>query len=57
MVAATLVLLGNEWQKREVLPRLLAGDALPCLGYSEPDAGSDVAAVATKAVPATATSG
>ena len=50
MVAATLVLLGNDWQKGEVLPRLLSGDALPCLGYSEPDAGSDVAAVATRAV-------
>jgi alkylation response protein AidB-like acyl-CoA dehydrogenase len=50
MVAATLVLLGNDWQKGEVLPRLLAGEALPCLGYSEPDAGSDVAAVATKAL-------
>ena len=50
MVAATLLLLGNDWQKGEVLPKLLAGDALPCLGYSEPDAGSDVAAVATRAV-------
>lgn len=50
MVAATLVLLGNDWQRTEVLPRLLSGEALPCLGYSEPDAGSDVAAVATRAV-------
>src|SRR5690606_9817 len=32
------------------LPDLLRGDALVCLGYSEPDAGSDVAAVATRAV-------
>jgi alkylation response protein AidB-like acyl-CoA dehydrogenase len=50
MVAATLVLEGNEWQRTEVLPRLLRGEILPCLGYSEPDAGSDVAAVATRAV-------
>jgi alkylation response protein AidB-like acyl-CoA dehydrogenase len=50
MVAATLLLVGNEWQRTEVLPRLLSGDAVPCLGYSEPDAGSDVAAVATRAV-------
>jgi alkylation response protein AidB-like acyl-CoA dehydrogenase len=50
MVGATLLLLGNEWQRTEVLPRILAGEALPCLGYSEPDAGSDVAAVATRAV-------
>jgi alkylation response protein AidB-like acyl-CoA dehydrogenase len=50
MVAATLVLEGNEWQRAEVLPRLLRGEILPSLGYSEPDAGSDVAAVATRAV-------
>jgi alkylation response protein AidB-like acyl-CoA dehydrogenase len=50
MVAATLVLLGNEWQRSEVLPRLIRGEIIPCLGYSEPDAGSDVAAVATRAV-------
>lgn len=50
MVAATLLLEGNEWQKAEVLPRILRGEILPCLGYSEPDAGSDVAAVASKAV-------
>ena len=50
MVAATLMLVGNDWQRTEVLPRLLSGEAVPCLGYSEPDAGSDVAAVATRAV-------
>ena len=32
------------------MPRILAGEVMCCLGYSEPDAGSDVAAVATKAV-------
>jgi alkylation response protein AidB-like acyl-CoA dehydrogenase len=50
MVAATLVLLGNEQQRTEIVPRMLSGDALACLGYSEPDAGSDVAAVQTRAV-------
>ena len=50
MVAATLVIQGNDWQRTEVLPRLIGGEILPCLGYSEPDAGSDVAAVATRAV-------
>jgi alkylation response protein AidB-like acyl-CoA dehydrogenase len=44
------VLLGNDWQRVEVLPRLIRGEIIPCLGYSEPDAGSDVAAVATRAV-------
>jgi alkylation response protein AidB-like acyl-CoA dehydrogenase len=50
MVAATLVLCGNEHQRTEIVPRILAGNALCCLGYSEPDAGSDVAAVQTRAV-------
>ncbi|MGH9136978.1 MAG: acyl-CoA dehydrogenase [Acidimicrobiales bacterium] len=50
MVAATLVLCGNDWQRAEILPKLLAGEIIPCLGYSEPDAGSDVAAVTTRAV-------
>ncbi len=50
MVGATLLLQGTDEHRREVLPRILAGEVLPCLGYSEPDAGSDVAAVATRAV-------
>jgi 3-oxochol-4-en-24-oyl-CoA dehydrogenase len=50
MVGATLLVRGTEAQKADVLPRILAGEVMCCLGYSEPDAGSDVAAVATKAV-------
>jgi alkylation response protein AidB-like acyl-CoA dehydrogenase len=50
LVAATLVLVGTDQQRAEIVPRMLAGDALACLGYSEPDAGSDVAAVQTRAV-------
>ena len=50
LVAATLVLRGNEQQRTTIVPRILAGDALCCLGYSEPDAGSDVASVQTRAV-------
>ena len=50
MVGATLLLRGNEEQRNEILPRILAGEVMCCLGYSEPDAGSDVAAVATRAV-------
>ena len=44
MVANTLRVVGTDEQKAEILPRVLAGDVLICLGYSEPDAGSDVAA-------------
>ncbi len=50
MVGATLLVCGTEEQKTDVLPRILAGEVMCCLGYSEPDAGSDVAAVATRAV-------
>jgi alkylation response protein AidB-like acyl-CoA dehydrogenase len=50
MVGATLLICGTDEQKATVVPRILAGEVMCCLGYSEPDAGSDVAAVATKAV-------
>jgi alkylation response protein AidB-like acyl-CoA dehydrogenase len=52
MVAATLLLRGNDRHRDEVVPRILRGDVLCCLGYSEPDAGSDVAAVQTRAIQA-----
>jgi alkylation response protein AidB-like acyl-CoA dehydrogenase len=50
MVGATLLLAGTDEQRRDILPRILAGEVMTCLGYSEPDAGSDVASVATRAV-------
>ena len=37
-------------QRQVVLPKLLAGESLIALGYSEPDSGSDVAAARTRAV-------
>ncbi len=51
LVAHTLLIDGTDWQKRTIIPEILSGQALCCLGYSEPDAGSDVAACATRAVP------
>ncbi|HMS89822.1 MAG TPA: acyl-CoA dehydrogenase [Acidimicrobiales bacterium] len=50
LVAHTLLIDGTEWQKQTIIPEILSGQAMCCLGYSEPDAGSDVASVATKAV-------
>jgi alkylation response protein AidB-like acyl-CoA dehydrogenase len=50
LVAHTLVIDGTDWQKETIIPEILSGQAMCCLGYSEPDAGSDVAACATKAV-------
>ncbi|MFM8302696.1 MAG: acyl-CoA dehydrogenase family protein [Actinomycetota bacterium] len=50
MIAGVVAHSGNDFQKQTVLPALLTGESLVALGYSEPDAGSDVAAAATRAV-------
>jgi alkylation response protein AidB-like acyl-CoA dehydrogenase len=50
MVSCVLGQVGNEMQRHGVLPRLLSGDSAVCLGYTEPDSGSDVAAARTRAV-------
>jgi alkylation response protein AidB-like acyl-CoA dehydrogenase len=49
-VGPTLMNFGNDEQRAEYLPRILAGDIHFCIGYSEPQAGSDLAALATRAV-------
>ncbi|MGH7338023.1 MAG: acyl-CoA dehydrogenase family protein, partial [Myxococcota bacterium] len=50
MVGATLIKFASEELKREVLPRVLAGEAVISLGYTEPGSGSDVADAQTRAV-------
>ncbi|HZP31307.1 MAG TPA: acyl-CoA dehydrogenase family protein, partial [Acidimicrobiia bacterium] len=50
LVAHTIDICGTDQQQREILPRLLGGEAIACLGYSEPDSGSDIASVSTRAV-------
>lgn len=50
LVANTLRVVGTEEQKAEILPRVLRGDIVICLGYTEPDCGSDAAAARTRAV-------
>ncbi|MGD9797031.1 MAG: acyl-CoA dehydrogenase family protein [Acidimicrobiia bacterium] len=42
--------VGSEAQQQLVIPRVLGGEILLSLGWSEPDAGSDVAAAKTRAV-------
>lgn len=44
-----LVMAGSGRIKAEYLPRLAAGELVPCLSISEPQGGSDVAAIATRA--------
>ena len=50
MVAHALVAFGTEAQKDFFLPRILTGEVFFCQGYSEPEAGSDLAALSMAAV-------
>jgi alkylation response protein AidB-like acyl-CoA dehydrogenase len=49
MVAQVIVEFGTDEQKRALLPGVLAGDTLFCLGFSEPESGSDLASVKSRA--------
>jgi alkylation response protein AidB-like acyl-CoA dehydrogenase len=49
MLGPALLKYGSEEQKREYLPQIVQGKIRWCQGYSEPNAGSDLAALATKA--------
>ena len=49
-VGPALMALGTDEQKAEFLPRILAGECHFSIGYTEPEAGTDLASLSTAAV-------
>jgi len=50
LVALTITRWGTEEQKQKYLPELCSGEKIGCFGLTEPDSGSDAAAMRSKAV-------
>ena len=50
MVAHSVAKFGSPELQDEVLPKVFSGDVRLCLGYTEPEGGSDIATCKTRAV-------
>ena len=49
LLAPTLLVQGSPWQKEQYVEKILSGELIFCQGFSEPDAGSDLAGLRARA--------